>query len=337
MTNSPDPRSSSRTPLGFDDFVGVFIALGAIGAILFWSLSRRGEGWQIPAIVSLSPSTTAPSNAPPVIVDEEPQVRENPANDVLVLPTIIPTPTPEVLTPAVPRSPLRRQTPLPTIIPLPVPVPQATTPLTPAPAQRVNFLDVPQDFWAYPFITTLAQQGIVNGFPGDYFKPTDFVTRAEFAALLQAAFAQSPGRDNVAVFRDVPPDFWAVPAIDRAIQTGFLTGYPGDVFRPQQEIPKVQVLVALATGLNLAPPSFPRQVVQSLYQDANQIPQYAIEKVAAASTAGLVVNYPNAKLLNPNQNATRAEVAAMIHQALVKQGRLQPIQSPYVVGVQSGQ
>ena len=332
MTNSPDPRSSSRNPLGFDDFVGVFIALGAIGAILFWSLSRRGEGWQIPSIVSLSPSTTAPST-----VNGEPQVTENPAADALILPTIIPTPTPEVLTPVVPGSTLRRQTPLPAIIPLPAPAPQATTPSTPAPAQRVNFLDVPQDFWAYPFITTLAQRGIVNGFPGGYFKPTDPVTRAEFAALLQAAFAQNPGRDNVAVFRDVPPDFWAVPAIDRAIQTGFLRGYPGDIFQPQQEIPKVQVLVALATGLNLAPPSFPGQVVQSLYRDANQIPQYATEKVAAASTAGLVVNYPDAKLLNPNQNATRAEVAAMIHQALVKGGTLQPIQSPYIAGAQSGQ
>ena len=376
MTNSPDPRSSSRNPLGFDDFVGVFIALGAIGAILFWSLSRRGEGWQIPSIVSLSPSTTAPST-----VNGEPQVTENPAADALILPTIIPTPTPEVLTPVVPpastlrrqtpvppaiillpapapqattpstpapapvvppASTLRRQTPVPpAIIPLPVPVPvpapQATTPSTPAPAQRVNFLDIPQDFWAYPFITALAQRGIVNGFPGGYFKPTDPVTRAEFAALLQAAFAQNPGRDNVAVFRDVPPDFWAVPAIDRAIQTGFLRGYPGDIFRPQQEIPKVQVLVALATGLNLAPPSFPGQVVQSLYRDADQIPQYATEKVAAASTAGLVVNYPDAKLLNPNQNATRAEVAAIIHQALAKAGRLQPIESPYIARVQSGQ
>lgn len=329
MTNSPDPRSSSRNPLGFDDFVGVLIALGAIGAILFWSLSRRGEGWQIPNIVSL-PSTTAPS-----IVNGEPQVTENRAADELILPTIIPTPTPEVLTPVVPGSTLRRQTPVPAIIPLPAP--QATTPSAPAPAQRANFLDVPQDFWAYPFITTLAQRGIVNGFPGGYFKPTDPVTRAEFAALLQAAFAQNPGRDNVAVFRDVPPDFWAVPAIDRAIQTGFLRGYPGDVFQPQQEIPRVQVLVALATGLNLAPPSFPGQVLQSLYRDADQIPQYATEKVAAASTAGLVVNYPDAKLLNPNQNATRAEVAAIIHQALVKGGRLQQIQSPYIARVQSGQ
>lgn len=331
MTNSPDPRSSSRTPLGFDDFVGVFIALGVIGGILFWSLSRRGEGWQIPSIASLSGSTTAPS-----AVNPTPEATSNPAANLLI-PTIIPTPTPEVLTPVVPETTIRRQTPLPAIVPVPAPIPQATPTTTPTPTQRVNFLDVPQDFWAYPFITSLAQRGIVNGFPGGYYKPTDPVTRAEFAALLQAAFAQNPGRDNVTVFKDVSPSFWGVPAIDRAIQTGFMRGYPDNTFLPQQQIPKVQVLVALASGLNLAPPSFPGQVLQKFYQDADQIPKYATEKVAAASTAGLVVNYPDAKVLNPNQNATRADVAAIIHQALVKSGRLQPIQSPYIAQVRQEQ
>lgn len=327
MTNSPDPRST-RTPLGFDEFVGIFVALSAIGAILFWSLSRQGEGFRIPNLVALSP-TTAPTTG-----GQTPQVTASPAPGSLLIPLPVPSPLPEEALPVTPGTIARRQTPIPAIIPLPAPTPQAT-PLTPAPpARTVNFVDVPGDFWAYPFITTLANQGIVNGFPGGYYKPTDPVTRAEFAALLQQAFGQNPGRGNLSVFKDVPSDFWAVPAIDRAIQTGFLKGYPDQTFQPQQQIPKVQVLVALATGLNLAPPSFPGQVLEKFYQDADQIPRYAIDKVAAATTGGLVVNYPDARVLNPNQNATRAEVAAIIHQALVRSGKLQPIQSAYVVRAQ---
>lgn len=333
MTNSPDPRST-RTPLGFDEFVGIFIALSAIGAIFFWSLSRRGEGFQIPNIVSVSPTPTAPSTGSPT-----PQATASPAPESLLIPLPVPSTAPEELTPVIPGSRVRQQTTqIPAIIPLPAPTPAITpTPSTPAPNRTVSFLDVPENFWAYPFITTLAKQGIVNGFPGGYFKPTDPVTRAEFAALLQAAFANNPGRDNVSEFKDVPPDFWGVPAIDRAIQAGFLKGYPDNTFQPQQQIPKVQVLVALATGLNLAAPSSPAQTLQSLYQDADQIPQYAIDKVAAASNAGLVANYPNAKVLNPNQNATRAEVAVIIHQALVRAGKLPPIQSPYIAGGQPQQ
>jgi hypothetical protein len=315
--------------LGFDEFVAIFLALGTIGAILLWSLSRQNEAFRLPTIVS-SPSPIARST--PI----DPNVTASPVPETQLAPIPLPIPSPEVLSP-VPSSPAVRE-PIPqapAIVPLPAPVPEATTPVTPAPTDRAtNFIDVPGDFWAYPFITALANRGIVNGFPGGYFKPTDPVTRAEFAALLQEAFNQNPGQGTINAFKDVSSDFWAVPAINRAIQTGFLRGYPDSTFQPQQEIPRVEVLVALASGLNLAPPALPQQVVQSFYQDAAEIPNYATEKVAAASTSGLVVNYPNQKLLNPNQNATRAEVAAMMYQALAQSGKLEPIQSPYIAGVQ---
>jgi hypothetical protein len=193
---------------------------------------------------------------------------------------------------------------------------------------------VPADYWAYPFITALAERGIVRGVSGGYYKPTDPVTRAEYAAILQEAFNQLPGADNQAKYTDVPDTFWGVPAINRAVQTGFLRGYPDNTFQPQQEIPKAQVLVSLASGLNLAPPALPEQVLKEFYVDADQIPNYARERIAAASTAGLVVNYPAPKQLNPNTPATRADVAASVYQALVRAGRLDPIQSPYITGVQ---
>jgi hypothetical protein len=53
--------------------------------------------------------------------------------------------------------------------------------------------------------------------------------------------------------------------------------------------------------------------------------------VSAATKAGLVVNYPNSQLLNPNRNITRAEVSALVYQALVKAGKAKPIASKYAV------
>lgn len=37
------------------------------------------------------------------------------------------------------------------------------------------------------------------------------------------------------------------------------------------------------------------------------------------------MNYPNPKVLNPNEAATRAEIAALVHQTLVSQGRIEPL------------
>lgn len=42
------------------------------------------------------------------------------------------------------------------------------------------------------------------------------------------------------------------------------------------------------------------------------------------------MNYPNVQQLNPSRNATRAEIAAIAHQALVSSGRANAIASPYI-------
>lgn len=71
--------------------------------------------------------------------------------------------------------------------------------------------------------------------------------------------------------------------------------------------------------------ALPSEVVSNYYTDAQKIPIYAVDPIATATQAGLVVNYPDRQLLNPDRPATRAEIAAFIHQALVHQGRLAPL------------
>jgi hypothetical protein len=89
-------------------------------------------------------------------------------------------------------------------------------------------------------------------------------------------------------------------------------------------------LTALVTGLKTQAKGDPQTVVLR-YADAAQIPDWAVDKMAAATQASLVVIHPDISLLRPSQPATRAEVSAMIYQALVSQGRLQPIESEYQV------
>lgn len=71
--------------------------------------------------------------------------------------------------------------------------------------------------------------------------------------------------------------------------------------------------------------ALPSEVVSNYYADAQKIPLYAVDPIATATQAGMVVNYPDRQLLNPDQPATRAEIAALVHQALVHQGRLAPL------------
>jgi hypothetical protein len=212
--------------------------------------------------------------------------------------------------------------PSPPESPSPSPSPTATTSAT-------RFPDVPNDYWARPFITTLADQNIITGTPEGEFEPEQPVTRAEFAIQLQEAFDREAGQD-VVEYGDIPEDDAAIEAIREATQMGFLTGYPGGSFRPNESISRLEVLTALVSGLNLDPPATPEESLQ-VYEDSEQIPEWARPKIAAATEAGIVVNYPNPEQLNPNQPATRAETAALVHQALVEVGRAEPVDSEYVV------
>lgn len=195
---------------------------------------------------------------------------------------------------------------------------------------QTTFNDVPPNYWAQPFIQELASRDILKGFPDGGFRPNDPVTRAQFAAILSKATNKAPVRGEVS-FVDVSSTYWAAAAIQKSYTTGFLSGYPGNVFEPSQNIPRVQILVSLANGLNYSASQPPETVLQA-YSDAASIPNYARNSVAAATENRLVVNYPNVLFLNPNQTATRAEVAAFIYQALVKSGQVNAIASPYIVG-----
>lgn len=195
---------------------------------------------------------------------------------------------------------------------------------------QTTFNDVPTNYWAQPFIQELASRDILKGFPDGGFRPNDPVTRAQFAAILSKATNKSPIRGDVS-FVDVSSNYWAASAIQKSYTTGFMSGYPGNIFEPTQNIPRVQILVSLANGLNYSASQAPETILQT-YADASGIPNYARNSVAAATENRLVVNYPNVQFLNPNQPATRAEVAAFIYQALVRSGQVTAIASPYIVG-----
>lgn len=256
-----------------------------------------------------------------------------------------------------------------------------------------TFSDVPSNYWAQPFIQGLAARNIVSGYPDGTFRPKQPVNRDEFAAIIRQAFDQPPIRqiESGAVYKDIPANHWAIRPIEEAYQQGFMTGYPGGYFRPNQPVSKVEAIVALNRGLNLTadapattepiatqrsvpqrttrrttkrPIFFPlaitslmqplliRQaqaapvdvptpttteqeaasagkpaslIVTNTYNDANQIPQYAVGSVAAATKENIVVNYPNPKILNPNQPATRGEITALVYQTLVAQNKIEPL------------
>ncbi|MDZ8055007.1 MAG: S-layer homology domain-containing protein [Aulosira sp. ZfuVER01] len=205
--------------------------------------------------------------------------------------------------------------------------------ITAAPSfAQTTFSDVSSNYWAAQFIQQLSQRGVIAGFPDGSFRPEEPVTRAQFAAMVNKAFQKSQQRQAIS-FTDVPSNYWAYSAIQQAYTIGFLAGYPGNRFEPNQVIPRQQVLVSLANGLEYRPNTTVENTLQ-YFNDAYNIADYARSPIAAATEKQIVVNYPNVKFLNPTATATRAQVAAFIYQALVSSNQASAINSPYIVAVQ---
>ena len=181
--------------------------------------------------------------------------------------------------------------------------------------------------WAVPFIQALQEKGLIGGFPDGTFAPEAPMTRAQYAAMISKTFQFSLKR-KVDKFTDIQQDFWAASAIYRGAAMGFISGFPDGSFRPGKNLTKVQAIVSIVNGLKLKGGN---PNIISMYRDRAQIPSYATNAMAIATQKLLVVNYPQTDQLEPLRDISRAEVVALIYQALVALGKQKAIDHPYIV------
>ena len=206
--------------------------------------------------------------------------------------------------------------------PEPIPEPEPTLP-----PKSTKLTDI-SGHWGFEFIQELVQLGIVAGFPNRTFRPDATITRSQYAALLVKAFNPQSLREPI-VFEDIKENFWAYQVIQQAYQGLFFSGYPGKKFFPNQNIPRIQVIGSLISGLGLTNQV---EIDLDIYDDSSKIPNSAQDEIATATQYGLIVNYPKTTILNPNRPATRTEVAVMVYQVLVLIGQVRKIDSPFIIG-----
>ncbi len=181
---------------------------------------------------------------------------------------------------------------------------------------RATFSDI-QDHWARPFIQTLGQEGLVNGFADRTFQPDQTISRDQFNSMLSQVFNNRSVRLNQE-FNTTAANYWS------SFNFQNNRPIPPSQIQGTDTLSRLQVVMAITNGLGLAPRGTP-QTVLGVYQDVARIPRPAVDGLAAATENGLVVNYPDVQFFDPNKPATRAEVTAFIYQALVNQGVFDPV------------
>jgi hypothetical protein len=321
MTNSPTPtpNPNRRRRLTADELIAVGVALAGIGTVFFWGIGQKYQPMFQAGISSLTndnarrPLGAIEGKDRGVGEDRQTIVsmtgdRQNSTTTTTTTTTIAPPIVKTVEVPAEnPPAP-------PAVAPAVAAVPIVTTP----------FKDVPKQFWGETYITELQKRGILADFGTGKFDPDKEITRGEYAKMLDRAFADRPVTATTpAKFQDIPADYPRKEAIDKSVQLGFMTGYSPTKFSPNQPIPRYQLQISLAKGLQLATPANPDSVL-SKYSDAKDMPTYARGKMAAAIESGIIIKDQTPNLLKPTQKATRADAAASIYEVLVKAGKIKP-------------
>lgn len=326
MSNS-SPRNPSIQKL---NRVALFLGFTTINGLLYyWALNEQNNQFSLKTLKD-SPPSPQPKSASEELPTAKPTTNAPESSSVPLTASV--TPDAEVPESSSSPSPSRvSQKPSKPQAKPPASAPNTThsapTATAPTPSARVEFSDVPDNAWASRSIKDLKHRQIAVGYLDGSFRPNQFATRAEFAVMLQKMF-DNKNRLKAVDFKDLPIDYWASDAIKEVAKAGILKGYPSKDFRPDQPITRAEVLVALATVLNLKTPSAPAKTLQ-VYQDSDQVLDYAIAKVAAAQEAGLITGYSKDKLLVPNKPATRAELATMLSQALAISGKEQQVSTRF--------
>jgi S-layer homology domain len=330
MTNSPtpNPNPNRRRRLTADELIAIGVALAGIGTVFFWGIGQKYRPIDLFQGGTASVSSNKDTGKIGLLGEDARQEQRTIAS-VATQDRKDPTTAPPVTSPVPPIVTAVETTVVEPVTPPVATVPAAVVPAIVATLPIVStapvFTDIPKQFWGETYIAELRKRGVLDDFGTGKFDPTKEITRGEYAKMLDRAFADKPVTPGTTNFKDIPKEYPRKEAVDKSVQLGFMSGYSPTKFSPNQVIPRYQLQISLAKGLKLPLPASSDTVLKS-FPDADNMPKYAREKMAAAVADGLIIKDKTPNLLKPVQNATRADAAALIYEVLVKEGKIKPAQ-----------
>ncbi len=181
--------------------------------------------------------------------------------------------------------------------------------------------DVPNGYWASCDISKLTCNNILAGYPDGKFKPGTPISRAEIATMMVKGLNldESCGLASD-MFNDVPENHWANRTIASAVSNGYMSGYPNNTFKPNENLSRAEAFAIMAKGINCPMDECKADEILNQYNDGNSVPGWAKVPVAKVLDKGGLSDFPSPNTIAPNRDASRAEVASMLENVRVAMG-----------------
>ena len=160
-----------------------------------------------------------------------------------------------------------------------------------------TFSDVSSSDWFADAVKYVSDKGMMNGTGNGKFSPADSTTRA----MLMTVIARYAGEDTTG------SNPWYQKSMEWAKANGVSDGTAPNANITREQLVTMLYRYAKSTGKDV---SVGKDTNILSYADATTVSEYAVPAMQWACGAG-IVNGANGKL-NPQNNATRAEVAAIL-------------------------
>ncbi len=186
--------------------------------------------------------------------------------------------------------------------------------VTPTFARGKIFYDVSPEYWAYNYITTMAEEGIINGYEDNTFKPENTVLRCEFAKLLASC------TDTFLILKDDIPfedvtmlDWYAVFLMRVKDYINSYTEGGKTYFKPYKNATREDVATAIVKALGYEPAKSIKSL-DSAFADSGKISAENKPYIAVAVEKNIIKGYED-RTFRPDASLTRAEAATLLFRA----------------------
>lgn len=178
------------------------------------------------------------------------------------------------------------------------------------------FDDVKADDWFYDYVRYSVENGLFNGVTETTFAPGGLLTRAMLMTVLWRCEGK-PMTDYIMPFADVGADSYYAEALRWAASENIVNGVSESEFAPNKNITREQIAAIMYRYASYK--GYDVSVAESTdilsYSDYEQISEYAVAAMCYAVGSGLMEGRTDSTI-NPKDNATRAETAAVMKRFL---------------------
>lgn len=183
-------------------------------------------------------------------------------------------------------------------------------------AYAKDFVDVEKSFWAYPAIDKMTNQKYMDLYQGRYFKPSEYVTRLEFAEMMIKALDKEDYHiETMYSFEDISNQHPKWRYVIKAVNLDILRPASDTFFYPDDCVTRAEMITFLANILKTEHITKKEAIMalQNYYLDFDDIPDWLKVSAGKAEILGMIAKEPpRHQYLDHDKFITRAQMAVFL-------------------------